>query len=326
VADSGDLFNLTITNGGVPQSQTWEIPSRSSCLSCHTAVGGFALSFNTRQLNKTNTIYGVTGNQIDLMNSAGYFNSTPPAAQLLPAFASATNSNYSLEYRVRSYLAVNCVQCHQPGGAGPPSWDARSYLTLAQTMLVNGIPVANDGGNPANKLVVPGDPNHSVVVLRLENTNGFSRMPPLASHVLDTNAIALVQNWIANELPSHISYAQWLAQFPTLTGAATNSAADPDGDGANNYLEYLTGTNPTNAADYWNPGIAANRSQVQVGYHQVPNLGIVIEASPDLLHWTTWNVPGNDPMYSLLSGTNVLIGTVSTNPPLQFFRAKILEP
>jgi hypothetical protein len=44
------------------------------------------------------------------------------------------------------------------------------------------------------------------------------------------------------------------------------------------------------------------------------------------LNWTTWNVPGNDPIFALLSSTNVLVGTVSTNPPLQFFRAKILEP
>ncbi|HEX7652947.1 MAG TPA: PQQ-dependent sugar dehydrogenase, partial [Verrucomicrobiae bacterium] len=326
VGDSGDLFSLTITNGGVPQAQTWEIPSRSSCLTCHNTVAGYALSFNTRQLNRTNTFNGVTGNQIDLLASGGYFSSLPPSAFLLPAFAAATNNNYSLEYRVRSYLAVNCVQCHQPGGAGPPSWDARPNLTLAQTMLVNGIPVANDGGNIANKLVVPGDPNHSVVLLRLENTNGFSRMPPLATHALDPNGIALVQNWIANELPNHISYAQWLAQYPTLSGANTNSTSDPDGDGANNYLEYLTGTNPTNAADYWRPGIAANQSQVQVGYHQVPNVGVVIETSSDLLHWSTWNVPGNDPIYGLLSGTNVLVGTVSTNPPLQFFRAKVLEP
>ena len=325
-ADGGDLFNLTITNAGVPQTAVWEIPSRSSCLSCHTAVGGLALTFNTRQMNHTNTMLGVTGSQIDLLNAAGYFSSSPPAAHFLPAFAAATNSNYSLEYRVRSYLAVNCVQCHQPGGAGPPSWDARSYLTLAQTMLVNGIPVANDGGNPANKLVVPGDPNHSVVLLRLQNTNGFSRMPPLATHALDPNAISLVQNWIANELPAHLTYAQWLAQFPTLTGAATNSTADPDGDGVNNYTEYLTGTVPTNSASYWKTSIAANTSQVAVGYRAPSNLGIVIETSSNLLNWTTWNVPGNDPIYGLLTTTNVLVGMVSTNPPLQFFRAKILEP
>jgi hypothetical protein len=151
-------------------------------------------------------------------------------------------------------------------------------------------------------------------------------MPPLATHVLDPNAISLVQNWIANELPAHLTYAQWLAQYPTLSGANTNSAADPDGDGANNYLEYLTGTTPTNATSYWKPTIAANTSQVSLGYRAPSNLGIVIETSSNLLNWTTWNVPGNDPLFALLSSTNVLVGTISTNPPLQFFRAKILEP
>ena len=41
VPDAGDFFSLTVTNGGVPTQQDWEIPSRSSCLACHTPVGRF---------------------------------------------------------------------------------------------------------------------------------------------------------------------------------------------------------------------------------------------------------------------------------------------
>jgi len=90
-----------------------------------------------------------------LLSQAGYFSSTINPAGL-PAFARASDPNYSLEYRVRSYLSENCVQCHQPGGAGAPTWDARPWLSLAQTHLINGI-LDNNGGDPLNKLVVPGD-------------------------------------------------------------------------------------------------------------------------------------------------------------------------
>jgi mono/diheme cytochrome c family protein len=326
VGDSGDLFQLTVTNNGVPFQQDWEIPSRSSCLSCHTPVAGFALTFNTREMNKFNGMNGVNGNQIQTMSAGGYFSATVPNVHTLPAFAVATDTNFSLEYRVRSYLAVNCVQCHQPGGAGQGNWDARPELTLAQTQMINGTPVANDGGNPLNKIIVPGDTNHSVLLMRLENTNGFSRMPPLATHQLDLGSIALVQNWITQELPGHLTYAQWITNYPSLVGPAADPGADPDADGANNYFEYLTGTSPLNGGDAWKPTIAVSGGQVYVGFQQVPNLGVVIDVSTDLNTWTPWDVPGNQPFFSSYSRPSLLSGPVSTVPPFQFFRARLIQP
>jgi mono/diheme cytochrome c family protein len=325
VADGGNSFNLTITNNGVPEQQMWEIPSRSSCLACHTPGGGFALTFNTRQMNKDFNLNNVAGNQIINLSSAGYFNSPIPSPHTLPAFATATNTAYSLEYRVRSYLAVNCVQCHQPGGAGP-GWDARPYLTLAQTGLINGTPTAGNGGDAENKLIVPGDTNHSVVLLRLENASGFSRMPPLATHELDLGAIQLVSDWVTQALPGEFTYAQWLLQYPPLTGSMTNSTADPDGDGADNYFEFLTGTSPVDAQDAWRLNVTANSDQVQISYPQVPNLGVVVETSSDLSHWTAWDVAGNQPFFGAASGTISFTNPVSVTPPYQFFRARLVEP
>jgi mono/diheme cytochrome c family protein len=325
VADGGDLFNLTITNNGVPEQQTWEIPSRSSCLACHTSIGGYALTFNTRQMNKSFNLNALAGNQITNMSNAGYFSSPVPNPHTLPAFAAATNTSYSLEYRVRSYLAVNCVECHQPGGAGP-GWDARPDLTLAQTSLINGLPTAGNGGDPANKLIVPGDTNHSVLLLRLENVTGFSRMPPLATHELDLASIQLVSDWITQELPGEQTYPQWLLQYPALTGSMTNSTADPDGDGANNYFEFLTGTSPLNPQAVWQLNTAVAAGRVQIGYPQIPNLGVIVETSSDLINWTPWDVPGNQPLFSAGAGTNVLSNPVAITPPYQFFRARLVVP
>lgn len=41
------------------------------------------------------------------------------------------------------------------------------------------------------------------------------------------------------------NYASWLSSYPSLTGAATNGTADPDGDGFSNNLEYAFDGNPT---------------------------------------------------------------------------------
>jgi hypothetical protein len=125
---------------------------------------------------------GVASNQIAALSQAGNFTEPVENIHTLPAFAAAGNTNHSLEYRVRFYLSVNCVQCHQSGGTGP-TWDARAGLTLKETGLLDAM-LANNGGDPENKLVVPGDLPHSVLLRRLTG-DGFQRMTPLATHQLD---------------------------------------------------------------------------------------------------------------------------------------------
>src|SRR5439155_17357167 len=44
---------------------------------------------------------------------------------------------------------------------------------------------------------------------------------------------------------SRISYA-WLQLYGLLPASGSTDTADPDGDGVNNYHEWLAGTNPTN--------------------------------------------------------------------------------
>jgi hypothetical protein len=114
VPDGGTNFLVDVQDGTNSIQQLWEIPSRAGCLACHTDVGGLALSFNTRELNQATNMNGFPGNQLTVLSQAGYFSSPVPNVNTFPAFARATDSAYSFEYRVRSYLSENCVQCHQP--------------------------------------------------------------------------------------------------------------------------------------------------------------------------------------------------------------------
>jgi mono/diheme cytochrome c family protein len=196
VPDAGTNFPVVLTENSLTITQQWAIPSRTECLACHTEVAGHALSFNTRQLNQTATMNGWTDNQLATLSAAGYFTTPVPAPQTLPAFVAANDASASLEQRVRSYLSVNCVQCHQAGGGGSPTWDARAWLSLDETKLINGA-LNDDGNDPANRLVVPGDLAHSVLLQRVRG-NGFSRMPPLATAVIDQVATNLLTAWISS--------------------------------------------------------------------------------------------------------------------------------
>ena len=325
VPDGGTNFTINVLVGATNLAQQWEIPSRSSCLACHTAVAGHALSFNARELNQTTNMNGFVGNQLALLGQSGYLTANVTAPQTLPSFARANDATKSLEYRVRSYLSENCVQCHQPGGSGAQTWDARPWLTLDQTGLLNGLP-NNNGGNPLNRLVVSGDTNHSVILQRLLG-NGFGRMPPLATHQLDAEAISLLTAWISTELTNRQSFAAWqLAKFGSTNAASALATADPDHDGANNYLEYLTRTDPLNITNVWKLEINVSGNVVNVSYPQVPNLGVVIDAGTNLVNWLPWDVAGNQLNFGSAAGTVVLPSPFLPANSAQFFRARLIAP
>ena len=218
------------------------------------------------------------------------------------------------------------MQCHQPAGAGPGTWDARPWLTLDQTALINGTPY-NNGGNPANRLIIPGDAAHSIVLQRIRG-NGFTRMPPLATSVIDTGATNLLTQWIAGDLTNRQNFAQWqIANFGSTNDANALAAADPDGDGANNYYEYLTQTSPlTNNPPPWAISISLVNTNLGVNFLRLANRAFLVETSTNFTDWSTWDVPDNSFYYGALTQPASINGLwTPTNPP-QFFRVKIFEP
>jgi uncharacterized repeat protein (TIGR03806 family) len=321
VPEEGVEFDLNVVENGTPRVQRWSIPSRASCLTCHTPQAGHALSSNTRQFNLTGTMNGFTGNQLTLLQSAGYFANAVESPNLLPRHLRPTESAFPIEARVRSYLAVNCAYCHKAGGTGGTSpWDGRPELTLDQTLLIN-TPAANNGGNTANRLIVPGSTLHSIIYNRTGAFNGFTRMPPLATSELDQPALTLLESWINAALPTQQSYSDWrLANFGNTTSLEGAPDEDADADGAINQSEYLAGTDPRKGTAFLNPQLTNNGTQASLTFSLPANRSAVIETSTDLMTWTTWDIPGNHGLPTQ-GGAITLSGPVSG--PQQFFRVRI---
>jgi len=193
VADTGQDEVLTINDHGTAKKQTWHYPAPGECLQCHTNLAGGALAFNTWQLNGNGKS---TSNQIEQMARAGYFtkDSEIPEVKTLGAFAKADDTSASLQWRVRSYLGANCMQCHRPGGGAPGMWDARPSVALSAAGIVNG-PLNNARGDKDNRVIVPGDLSHSMIFKRLEAKDA-PRMPPLATAELDPNGQNLIREWV----------------------------------------------------------------------------------------------------------------------------------
>jgi glucose/arabinose dehydrogenase len=323
VGEPGEDFDLSITVGGVPQIQRWRIPSRSECLTCHTPQAGFALSTNTRQYHMASIIPGFSGNQIEVLENGGYFSNTPDSPNLLPRHLHPDETTYPAEARVRSYIAVNCAYCHMDGGTAAPSmWDGRHELVLDQTGLILG-DASNNGGNPLNKLVVPGSTTHSILLNRTAASNGFTRMPPLGSNVVDPAGVTLLTDWIRDELPARQTYGQWRSTvFRSGTSSQSEPGADPDGDGADNRTEFLAGTDPTSGSSLPLSTIRLDGEQAAFTYDLPPNRSAIIEHSENLHHWQPWNIPGNQGLPTR-GGPQTLTGPKPAGT--SFFRAKVME-
>jgi uncharacterized repeat protein (TIGR03806 family) len=224
VPDEGADANFAIVENGTLRTQTWRFPSRAECITCHTPAGGHALSFNTRQLNRDHAFPGGTANILTALAQAGYLNppGTPaPIPAAMPALVRTDDSTASIESRARSYLDVNCSQCHQPTGPALGFWDARATVPLAASGIVNG-PLLDPAGDPANRVLVPGDAAHSHLLRRMA-VRGAGQMPPLASNERDLAGEALLAQWIAAlgvpQAPSRLINLAARAQ----TGAGANS-------------------------------------------------------------------------------------------------------
>jgi len=307
-------------------SQTWRFPSRGECMTCHTNAAGHALSFNTRQLNRDADVAGVPQNQLTALAEAGYFIDNLPPASTLPRFFPPEDESQSLEFRARSYLAVNCAPCHQPGGGGGNSWDLRAQLTTESTGIVRGL-LNNPNGDPENRFIAPGDVAHSMAVTRMQGEAGLNRMPTVGNCMTDTAGVALLIDWINTELPDWQSFADWqIENFGSTEAPEAAPDFDWDGDGRTNRMEYLVGSDPKSADA--GPLLRIHPATGETVRLDVPvifNRSVVVETSDDLAQWHPWDVPGNEPSFPAATDTPKQL-EAQRSDLLRFFRAGIREP
>ncbi len=320
VGEEGENIDFSVLVEGETQTQTWRIPSRNECLQCHTAAAGFALSFNTRQLNKHQNAGGMHQNYIEYLSNNGYLDTTINDASVLPEFVDIDDKTQPILNRVRSYLGVNCVSCHLPGSAGASSWDARPQISLAETRLIGGI-AQDDGGDSSRRLILPGSPDGSVLLSRISAIHGFTRMPSIGSNELDLGAIELLTTWIT--LMSENFTAWQVVAFGSPDIEIADAFADPDGDGSHNLLEYLNGTDPRDSESFWNVLVEKMGDETRIQFNGIAGITYSVESSNDLDTWTEWDVDGNPLTADESTGEVILMGAAASAGA--FYRVRVAE-
>jgi uncharacterized repeat protein (TIGR03806 family) len=190
---------LTITDPKAPggkREQVWHFPSRAECTGCHTMSAKYALGVNTLQMNRDHVYNGVIANQLATLEHLGIFTEPLPLPPgKLPRLADYKDPKQNLDARARAYLHANCAHCHRKWGGGNAEFQLLATLPLAQTGTIDRRPGQGTFDLKDPRILVPGDPDRSMVLFRM-NRRGLGQMPHIASNVVDDEAVKLIQDWI----------------------------------------------------------------------------------------------------------------------------------
>ena len=195
----GQLEANWTDKAGNKRHNTYRIPNANQCLSCHEKNGAFKpIGPKARYLNHDFAYAKNSQNQLDYWKSHGLLNNTP-ASEKIPAVADYSNTAARLDERARVWLEINCAHCHNPQGSARTSG---LDLTLAQSDLSKvglwKIPVATGRASGGRKYdIVPGEPDKSILMYRIESEQAGIRMPSLAREVVHSEGIDLIRQWIA---------------------------------------------------------------------------------------------------------------------------------
>jgi uncharacterized repeat protein (TIGR03806 family) len=178
--------NVLIRTATGMRAQNWYYPSREDCKTCHTDRAGGVLGVKTRQFNPQ---------ILTEWNHLGFFDPAPSDAALASCqfLARLDDTNRTVEDRARSYLDVNCANCHRPGGT-VAYFDARFDTPLEKQGLIDG-PVLIEEGIDHARMIAPNDRWRSILYMRASSLEGY-KMPPLARQTVDQAGMTLLRQWI----------------------------------------------------------------------------------------------------------------------------------
>lgn len=205
VEKPGRDVEFTIADPKAPggtRTQTWHYPSRAECMVCHSRAARYVLGISTHQLNRDHSypVSGLVRNQIALYEQLGLFEGAieePPEER--GRLAALDDLTAPLDLRARSYLHANCSFCHVAAGGGNSAVDFEIVAKPDKALLIDGPPVHQTFGVDNARIVAPGRPDRSLVLHRM-GRRGPGQMPPLASALIDEQALHVLRDWI-EQLP-----------------------------------------------------------------------------------------------------------------------------
>lgn len=185
---------------GKPRTLDYQVPSANQCLSCHAQDKEYEpLGPTAVNMNRDYDYADGRENQLTYLVRREMLAGAPAVGAIgrLPVFDDPRTGGVSA--RARAWLHVNCAHCHSPVGSGGTSGlDLRLSQTDPAKFGVWKTPVAaGHGSGGFDYDIVPGKPEESILVFRLESEDPSVRMPNVARRLVPTEVAELIRKWIA---------------------------------------------------------------------------------------------------------------------------------
>ncbi|QTN39344.1 hypothetical protein HZ996_09400 [Cryomorphaceae bacterium] len=188
---TGARLDLAFEHAGVERDLTYKVPTINQCKSCHMLNGGITpLGPSVRQLHRDE------GSHVVEWIEKGYLKGAPDSGW--PKLAQWDQPHERLNDRARAYLDINCGTCHRPGGPAKTSGlDLSVYAQDGYELGIGKKPVAAGKGSGGRLYdIVPGAPQESILLYRMESLDPGVMMPELGRSSVHREGVELIRAWI----------------------------------------------------------------------------------------------------------------------------------
>jgi uncharacterized repeat protein (TIGR03806 family) len=199
-----------VDSSGKNRDFTYFIPNANECKQCHDNERVMLpIGPKARNLNKDFIYSDGAENQLARWTKVGYLQGTPSPETLPKVSRWDVPSSGTLEARARAYLDNNCAHCHQPGGTGGyTALDLR--IASSNPKALGECKSPNSAGRVGSLTydLIPGHPEESILLARMESTRPKEMMPQIGRSVVHEEGVALIREWIRSLPGEGISCAQ----------------------------------------------------------------------------------------------------------------------
>lgn len=178
------------------------VPNQNQCAGCHatdnTSRTIEPIGLKARHLNKAST-YAPAFNQLDYWQVTGILEGDFRDAHNAPRNVRWDDILTPLDDRARAYLDINCSHCHNPVGPADTSGLNLEPDAAGPSSGVCKNPIAAGSGSGGHQFdIVPGHPEQSIFIYRMESTDPGAMMPELGRALVHKEGVSLIREWITS--------------------------------------------------------------------------------------------------------------------------------
>jgi uncharacterized repeat protein (TIGR03806 family) len=198
VAGETKQVKYTDAQGKIRQ-HAYYIPNMNQCKGCHNRNEIMSpIGPSARQLSGTFEYAHGKEDQLSHWAHEDKLVGMPPASSLPPVIVWNDPSTGTVNDRARLWLDINCAHCHRPNG---PASTSGLFLGMEEKdplhLGVRKTPVAAGRGSGVLQFdILPGQPEKSILLFRMESMDPGVMMPELGRSISNKEAIALIRQWI----------------------------------------------------------------------------------------------------------------------------------